>query len=115
MPRIATVNLGGPVQHNASSLCRILAGAVLAGAVACAAKAAERRSFVIPPADGYGVSECLTKGGACGRLVADSWCEAHGYGNSVTFGRADDVTAAIADAGKPGRIEPGSFIIDCAE
>ena len=115
MPRIVAVNLGGPVQHIASPFCRALVGAILALAVARAAEAAERRSFVIPPADGYGVGECLTKGGACGRLVADSWCEAHGYGNSVTFGRADDVTAAIADAAKPGPIEPGSFIIDCAD
>ena len=32
-------------------------------------------------------------------MVADAWCEAHGHGVAVAFGRADDVTGAVkADA-----------------
>ena len=32
---------------------------------------------------------------ACGRVIADAWCEAHGYGRSLAYGRADDVTGAV--------------------
>jgi len=58
-------------------------------------QAAGRNSFVINDNEGYGITECLTNGSACGRVVADAWCEAHGHGVSVAFGRADDVTGAL--------------------
>ncbi|MFO1136605.1 MAG: hypothetical protein U1E30_15615 [Rhodoblastus sp.] len=62
-------------------------------------QAADRNSFVINDNEGYGITECLTNGSACGRVVADAWCEAHGHGVAVAFGRADDVTGAVkADA-----------------
>ena len=56
---------------------------------------AATNSFVISDTEGYGITECLTNGSACGRVVADAWCEAHGHGVSVAFGRADDVTGAL--------------------
>lgn len=88
-------------------------------ALACVAvgpvQAAERRSFVIPPADGYGIGDCLSGGGECGRVVADSWCESHGSTSAITFGSADDLTAAIVGRnGQPESIEHGSYVIDCA-
>ncbi len=62
-------------------------------------QAADRNSFVINDNEGYGITECPTNGSACGRVVADAWCEAHGHGVAVAFGRADDVTGAVkADA-----------------
>ena len=57
--------------------------------------AAGRDSFVVNDNEGDGITECLTNGSACGRVVADAWCEAHGHGVSVAFGRADDVTGAL--------------------
>ena len=52
-------------------------------------------TFVIPADDSYGVAECTTA--ACGKVVADQWCMAQGYANSVSFGEADpaEVTGSI--------------------
>jgi hypothetical protein len=42
-------------------------------------------TFMVPAADGYGVEECLISNQACGQVVANSWCEAHGYTKAVSF------------------------------
>jgi hypothetical protein len=42
-------------------------------------------TFMVPAADGYGVAECLITNQACGQVVADAWCEAHGYVKAVSF------------------------------
>ena len=63
-------------------------------------------TFLIPASDGYGVADCLT-GGAneCGRIVADAWCEAHGFSRAEAFGVAvDEVTGSTA-ATIPSRSE----------
>ncbi len=74
----------------------LMAGLVLAAiAGRSQVQAADRNSFVINDNEGYGITECLTNGTACGRIVADAWCEAHGHGQAVAFGRADDVTGAV--------------------
>lgn len=54
-------------------------------------------SFLIPASDGYGVADCLLQGRECGRVVADAWCEAHGFARAASFGRAnpEDVTATV--------------------
>jgi hypothetical protein len=68
--------------------------AVLALVIACpsglalGASAAESDTFVISAATGYGVEDCLSEGGECGRLVADAWCEEQGRGNALKFGRS---------------------------
>jgi hypothetical protein len=54
------------------------------------ARAGEAHSFVVAGNDGYGVQDCLGEGGECGRVVADAWCEAHGHGGALSFGRAAD-------------------------
>ena len=54
------------------------------------ATAGEGHSFVVAANDGYGVEDCLGEGGECGRVVADAWCEAHGHGGALSFGRAAD-------------------------
>ena len=43
------------------------------------------RQALISTTDGYGVSECLTSGDACGRLVAESWCRSNGYDGLVAI------------------------------
>jgi hypothetical protein len=104
------------VKHALIAATPSIVGFLLAAALATSPRAAERRSFIIPPADGYGIGDCLAEGGSCGRLVADSWCEAHGMASAETFGRADDVTASIAVGGGKGESpQPGSFIINCRE
>jgi len=94
---------------------RPLAVVLLFAACTSGVRAADSRSFIVPPADGYGVSECLAKTGDCGRVVADSWCESYGFSKATSYGPADDVTSAIAAAQEAHRLEPGSFIINCAD
>ncbi len=55
-------------------------------------------SFLIPASDGYGVADCLTGGNECGKIVANAWCEAHGFRRAETFGLAspEDVTGSAA-------------------
>ena len=62
---------------------------VLAFFGASNASADERSTYVIAAASGYGVEDCLGEGGECGQVVADAWCEAHGRGAAVKFGRSD--------------------------
>ncbi|MBB3018508.1 hypothetical protein FHR70_001562 [Microvirga lupini] len=57
-------------------------------------------TFMIPAADGYGVAECLISNQACGQVVANAWCEAHGYTKAVSFRQisAEEVTGTIQKA-----------------
>jgi hypothetical protein len=96
-------------------LRRALVVGPVAAVLASAALAAEPRSFVIPPTDGYGIDECLARGGDCARMVANSWCAAHGLSTALTFGRAEDVTAAIAETGAAVPVQPGSFVVNCIQ
>lgn len=62
--------------------------------------AAAQETFVIPANDGYGVADCLANGSECGRVVANAWCEAQGYGLASSFGlvAAEDVTGSTSAA-----------------
>lgn len=53
-------------------------------------------TFVVPASDGYGVAGCLMNGDDCGKIVANAWCEAHGFRRAETFGLAslEDVTGS---------------------
>jgi hypothetical protein len=76
-------------------------------------RAQEGPTFVVAAADGYGVADCLTSKGECGQIVADAWCEAHGYGRALAFGLADDMTATIDKAALTSA-QKGAVIIRCA-
>jgi hypothetical protein len=93
--------------------CASLLAAALASSIASPARATGTHTFVIAGADGYGVEDCLSEGGDCGRVVADAWCEAHGHAAAVRFGRAEDVTGDIA---RPDRAPAAQVIfITCAD
>ena len=70
--------------------------------------------LVIPASDGYGFDDCLSGNRACGQVIADAWCEAHGMSASTSFGRAEDITASIDAKAKP-KMEPGAFIVNCRD
>ena len=70
--------------------------------------------LVIPASDGYGFDDCLSANKACGHVIAVAWCEAHGMAVSISFGRADDITASIGSI-KPAKMEPGAFIVNCKD
>ena len=62
-------------------------------------------TFLIPASDGYGVADCLAGGSECGAIVANAWCEAHGFSRAETFGVAvEDVTGSMK-ATVPNRAE----------
>jgi hypothetical protein len=64
--------------------------------------------FLVPASDGYGVGNCLAAGGECGQLVADAWCQAHGYSRAARFGPtlAEDVTGAVEPVSSGSRERP---------
>lgn len=71
--------------------------------------------FIIPANDGYGTSECLAQQSACGRVIADAWCEAHGHAHAIGYSRFEDVTAAISVAARPSDIPGDAIIVSCGE
>jgi hypothetical protein len=89
--------------------------ALAAGLSRLPVRAQATTTFVIPANDGYGLGECLTGGKPCGRIVADAWCEAHGQGPARAFGRAEDITASIANISTKDAAAPGSIIVSCGE
>jgi hypothetical protein len=75
---------------------------------------ADRHMVVIPASDGYGFDDCLSGNKACGKVIADAWCEAHGMAIAQSYGRADDITASATGVSAP-KFEPGAFIVTCSE
>jgi hypothetical protein len=79
---------------------------------------AQTATYVLDPGEGYGIVDCLSDGVACGRIVADAWCEAHGRGAATAFGLASDVTGSTAAAGMENggrRLPPDAVIVSCSE
>lgn len=91
-------------------ICAVLAGIAGLGALAMlvpqlvvaapAAKSAGILSegiFLIPANDGYGVADCISSTHACGKIVADAWCQNHGYKVALSYGVADraDFTGSV--------------------
>lgn len=75
-----------------------------------------QKDFVIQTDDGYGTSDCLTKGSACGKIVADAWCEAKGFARSIAYRPAEaaEVTHSIRSQPRP-MSAADSFVISCSE
>jgi hypothetical protein len=61
---------------------------------------AENATFLIPASEGYGIADCLGSGRACGAIVAQAWCEAHGYGKAAEFGLATRTASAGTGMGE---------------
>ena len=99
----------------AHSLRALAAGVLLASPLCLPAQAAE--NYVIPSSDGYGIGDCMHAGMACGRVVADSWCESHGHAHVLAFGTVDDVTGTIEASTKADvpKGDPGDVVIRCGD
>ncbi|WP_243367697.1 hypothetical protein [Microvirga solisilvae] len=54
-------------------------------------------TFLVPAADGYGVAECLISNQPCGQVVANTWCEAQGYKQAISFRQieAEETTGSV--------------------
>jgi hypothetical protein len=72
-------------------------------------------AYVISDQEGYGLLECLTHKADCGKIVADSWCAAHGHGAARAFGRADDVTASTETKATSASVEPAAVVVACMD
>lgn len=101
MRRILTI-LGFTAAVTAAAASFIL---VPAGATKAAVP--EGTTFLIPASDGYGVADCLTGGSECGQVVANAWCEAHGFGRADKFGlaAAEDATGSVGASRASARAE----------
>lgn len=90
---------------------------LISAGYACAAQAeaSAGAAYVISDQEGYGLTECLTRKADCGKIVADSWCAAHGHGVARAFGRADDVTASIDVNATRAPIEPDAAVVACVD
>lgn len=72
------------------------------------------RDFVIQNNDGYGTSDCLARESACGKIVADSWCESKGFARARAYraAAASDITHSVSTR-RAAHNE--TFVISCAE
>ena len=75
---------------------------------------AASQNFIIAASEGYGVQDCLGGEGGCGQVVADAWCEAHGQGPALAFGKTDDVTGAISSPVSQ-KTPAGAYFVTCGE
>jgi hypothetical protein len=82
--------------------------ATLAGA---SAYAGETHDYEVKANDGYGLEDCLSEGGECGRVVADAWCEAHGHGHALAFGPR----SALDDKATPVAAVDESYFVRCGD
>ena len=100
----------------AAAVMSTLAGLALSTAFAVPSRAAD--SYVVPATDGYGITDCMHSGTACGRVIADSWCESHGHAHALAFGMVEDVTGAIQAGTKAEPVtlaSTGDIVIRCGD
>jgi hypothetical protein len=108
------MSLRGPL--SVAILAAGLAASGLIGVSSTKPAAAQgERSFLIPANDGYGVADCLATGAACGSIVANAWCEAHGLGKAAQFGPVDpaDMTASVQTTSQTSAAK--AYLVTCAE
>lgn len=75
--------------------------------------ASSEATFIVPADDGYGVADCASS--TCGKVVADQWCAAQGYGAALAFGVAEPVetTGSVAVV-RRATAETRPFSITCS-
>jgi hypothetical protein len=78
------------------------------------AQAAEVRSFVLAPSEGYGVQECLDKASECGPAMADAWCQSQGRGRALAYGPSGAPADAAPEAGT-SQVQPSAYVITCGD
>jgi hypothetical protein len=76
----------------------LLAGLMLAAALAQGAAASEVRNFFAPELDGQRIGACLADG-VCGKAAADAFCKAEGYDHATIFQRERSQSARVIDSG----------------
>lgn len=72
-------------------------------------------TYTIAGEDGYGIMDCMHTGSECGRLIADSWCEAHGHAHVLAYGQGGDVTGSVKDTAAAATTGESDVIIRCGD
>jgi hypothetical protein len=69
--------------------------------------------YLVPANDGYGIADCIAEKRACGKTVAETWCQTHGYRTALNFGVADrsDFTGSVSASGATSQKMP--IVISC--
>ena len=83
---------------------------LLAACAALSPAKAANKTFLVA-SDGYGIDDCLATQSACGKMVADAWCTAHGLPKALAFGSAS-VTGSIGDSAKATR---DAVLVTCGD
>lgn len=75
-----------------------------------------QKTFIVPADDGYGMDECLADGGACAKLLVDSWCQVKGMGQAASYSVMDpaDITASLS-TNTPKKAQPVSYLVTCQD
>lgn len=53
--------------------------------LAVAPAQAEKQTFLVANADGYGVDRCLATGDSCGNTIASAYCRARDFNHALSF------------------------------
>jgi hypothetical protein len=71
--------------------------------------------YLVPANDGYGIADCIAEKRACGKTVAETWCQTHGYRTALNFGVADrsDFTGSVSASGAASQKMP--IVISCGK
>lgn len=72
-------------------------------------------NYVIHDSQGYGIGECMHAGSDCGRVMADSWCEAHGHAHALAYGTGEDVTGSVASNSAVAPVTASDVVISCGD
>ena len=94
-----------------TGLCVISLSLFAALVGASAVRAGETQEYEVKAIDGYGLEDCLSAGGECGRVVADAWCEAHGHGHALSFGPR----SAIDERATPVAAVDEPYVVRCGD
>lgn len=96
----------------ASTATFMLASGPQTGTQAVAAASGGPNVFLIPQADGYGMSSCLAEGSECGKIVAQAWCESKGFPRVASYGLASATDITGSTGGRSAPAEP-PLVITC--
>ena len=103
-------------RDRAAALLPLVAGLSFVVAGACC-RAGPPKTTSSQPATAMGSASACTQAATCGRVMADSWCEAHGHAHVLAFGTVEDVTGTMQASTKPDSIKAaaGDVVIRCGD
>ena len=95
----------------------VILAVINAASLPQAAAEEQIRNFLIPADAGYGMDDCLGEGGLCGKIVADSWCQANGLKMSLHVEAIDatDITGSLSTPTSQPTAKAPAYIVSCSQ